>query len=128
MRRVELDVIAHKKIEASIAVVIEESAAGAPVNLLVVQTSLAGYVGKRAIAVVVEQDVVSPEAAKQVIPAVVVIVADADSGLPPGACQARFFGHVAKRAVAIIFEQLGSRRPPRWPLLAQARSVRQINV
>jgi hypothetical protein len=63
-----------------------------------------GDVGKRAVAVIVEQDVASPETAKQVIPAVVVIVADAASGLSPCACQARFFGNVAERAVATIFE------------------------
>ena len=92
---IELDVIAHEKIEVSIAVVIEKSAAGAPVNLFVVETSFAGYIGERAIAVVVEQDIMSPEAAKQVIPSVIVIVADAHSGLPPGASQAGFLGDIA---------------------------------
>ena len=60
------------------------------------------HIGKRAVAVVVEQNVVAPEAAEQIVPAVVVVVAHADAGLPTGARQARFFGDVGKRAVAIV--------------------------
>ena len=106
---IELDVIANEKIEVPIAVVVEKSAAGAPVNLFVVETSFASHVGERAIAVVVEQDIMSPETAKQVIPAVVVIVADAHSGLPPGASQAGFLGDIGEGSVTIILEQLRSR-------------------
>jgi hypothetical protein len=68
-----------------------------------------GYVAESAIAVVVEEDIVSPETTKQVIPSVVVIVADAYSGLPPGASQAGFFCRVGESSVTIIFEQLRSR-------------------
>src|SRR5205807_2678720 len=44
-------------------------------------------VGKRAIAVVVEENVVAPETAEKVVPAVIVVIADADAGLPAGAAE-----------------------------------------
>ena len=99
---IELDVIADKKIEMSVAIVVEEGAARAPADLFVVDSSFPCDVGKSAVAVVVEEDVVSPEAAEQVVPAIVVVVADADSSLPASASQAGFFGDVGESSVAII--------------------------
>jgi len=46
-----------------------------------------GDIGKRAVAVVAEKNVVSPETAKQVIPSIVVVIAYADTGLPTGTRQ-----------------------------------------
>ena len=42
-------------------------------------------IGKRAVSIVMEENVVSPEAAEQVVPSIIVVVADADAGLPTGA-------------------------------------------
>ena len=89
--RIELDVIADEEIEMPVAVVVEPGAAGSPADLFVVNAGLAGDVGESSVAVVVEQDVVSPEAAEQIVPAVVVVVADADAGLPAGARRGRIF-------------------------------------
>ena len=112
----------------AVAIVVEKSAAGAPAHLFVVDSGFARHVGKCAVAVVVEQNVVSPEAAEEIVPAVVVVVADADAGLPAGARQAGFFGDVGECSVAIIFVELRGRRLSRRPFLVEARSVGQINV
>ena len=86
---IELDVIADEEIEMAVAIVVEEGAAGAPAHAFVVNAGLASDVGECAVAVVVKQNVVSPEAAEQIVPAVVVVVADANAGLPAGARRVR---------------------------------------
>ncbi len=121
--RIEFDVVAHEKIEVSVAVIVEPGAAGAPAILFVVDSGFAGDVGESAVAVVVEQDVVSPEAAEQVVPAVVVVVADADAGLPAGAAEAGFFGDVGESAVAVIFVEMRGWGLAGRPVGIEARSV-----
>ena len=105
---IELDVVADEKIQMAVAIVIEPGAARAPADLLVVDAGFARDIGERAVAVVVKQNVVSPEAAEQIVPAIVVVVADADAGLPAGARQSGFFGDVGERAVAIVFVKMRS--------------------
>src|SRR5256885_12438191 len=102
----EVDVIADEKIEMAIAVVVEKSAAGAPADFVVVKTGFFRDVGERAVAVVAEENVVAPESAEQIVPAVVVVVADADAGLPAGATDAGFFGDIGECALAIIFVEM----------------------
>src|SRR6202795_4058476 len=109
----------------AVAIVIEKRAARAPAIFFVVDASFLRHVGERSIAVVVEQNVVAPEAAEEGVPAVVVVVADANAGLPAGARQSGFFGDVGKRAVAIIFVEMRSRRFPLRPLGIQSRTVGQ---
>ena len=62
--RVELEVVADKEIKKAIAIVVEKGASGSPANLLLVEPGLARHVGKRAVAIVVEELIVAPEAAK----------------------------------------------------------------
>jgi len=125
---IELDVVADEKIKASIAVIVEPGAAGTPANLLIIDTSFASDVGKGAVAVVVEENVVSPETAEQVVPSVVVVIADADAGLPSGACQSGFFGDVGEGAVAVIFVQMGGGRFSRRPMSAELSAVSQVDI
>src|SRR6266849_2010121 len=70
----------------------------------------------------------APEAAEEIVPTVVVVISDAHAGLPPGAREPGFFGDVGKSAVAIIFEEMRSRRFSFRPLGVQARSVGEINI
>src|SRR6266704_1847201 len=126
--RVELDVIADEKIEAAVAVVIEPGTAGAPADLFVVDAGFAGDIGKGAVAVVVKEDVVSPEAAEEVVPAVVVVVADANAGLPAGAGEAGFFGDVGEGAVAIVFVKMGGWGFAGGPVGIEASSIGEIDV
>src|SRR5262249_5719977 len=82
--KIELDVIADEQVQVSIAIVIEPRAPCTPAHLWIVDAGLARYVGKSPVAVVMEQDVVSPEAAEEVIPAVVVVITNANTRLPAG--------------------------------------------
>ena len=70
----------------------------------------------------------SPEAAEEIVPAVVVVIADADTGLPAGAREAGFFRDIGKSSVAVVFVQMGCGSFPRRPVGVEARSVRQINI
>ncbi len=85
-------------------------------------------VGERAVAVVVKQNVVSPEAAEEIVPAVVVVIADADAGLPAGAREAGFFGDVGESSVAIIFVEMRGRCLAGRPVRVETRAVGEINV
>ena len=84
---IELDVVADEEIEVTVAVVVEERAASSPAALFLVEAGFVGDVSEGAVAVVVEENVVSPEAAEQIVPSIVVVVANADAGLPSGAPQ-----------------------------------------
>ena len=83
--QIQFDVVAHEQVEEPVAVVINPGAAGAPANAVFPQSCLLGYILKSAVAVVMPQDIVTPVAAEQVIPAVIVVVPDANAGSPSGA-------------------------------------------
>ena len=125
---IKLDVVAYEEIEASVAVIIEEGATRAPANTIIVKAGLASDVGKGAVAVVVEQNVVSPEAAKKIVPAIVVVVADADSRLPAGAGEPGSFCDVSEGPIAVVLVEMRSGLLSGRPVLAQSCSVGQINI
>ncbi len=79
---IESYVMADEKIKVPIAVVVEPGAARAPSDLFIVDTDLASDVGEGSVSVVVKQNIVSPEATEHVVPAVIVVVTDADASLP----------------------------------------------
>ncbi len=70
----------------------------------------------------------APEAAKQVVPAIIVIIADAHAGLPAGTRKARLFGDVSESSIAIISVEMRSRRFSFSPLRVEARAVSEIDI
>ncbi len=113
---IELDVIADKKIEMAVAIVIDPGAARAPARFFAIQAGFFRHVGERAVAIVAKQNVVAPEAAEKIVPAVVVVIADANAGLPSGARESGFRGDVGESSVAIIFVEMRSRLFARFPV------------
>src|SRR6516164_7532915 len=69
-----------------------------------------------------------PKTAEQIIPTVVVVVANANPGLPTRPCQAGFLRHIGEGPVAIVLKKLGSWRFPLRPSLPQPRTVGQVDV
>ena len=126
--RIQLEIIADEKIEVTVPVVVEEGTACAPTNLRLVKAGFVGDIGKRAISVVAEKNVVSPEAAKQIVPSIIVVIAYADAGLPTGTRQSRFFGDVGKRAIAVVLVQMRGRRFSRRPMRIEPISIREVDV
>src|SRR5690242_18668867 len=111
-----------------VAIIVQEGAAGAPANVLVMETRSFRHVRERSVAVVAEEHVVAPEAAEQVIPSVVVVIADAHAGLPAGAANSGFFRDVAECSVAVVLVEMRRRRFPGGPVLAEQSSVCDVDI
>ena len=94
MGGIEVDVARDEEIEAAVAIVVDERAACAPADIVVPESGLACDVAEGAVAIVVEEDVVSPESDEEIDVAVIVIVAGADALAPAGEGDVSFFGHI----------------------------------
>src|SRR5205814_986017 len=91
-------------------------------------SGLRGDIGEGAVAAVVKKDVVSPEAAKQIVPPIVVVIADAHARLPAGAGQAGPFCDVGEGSVAIVLVKMRGGGFAGWPVGIDAGSVGEIDV
>src|SRR5271170_1759572 len=91
-----------EEIEFAVAVVIHESTARGPADIVMPEASLAGDIGEGAVAVVVQKNVMSPKGDEQVDESVVVVIAGADSLPPAHKADACFLRDVRKRAIAIV--------------------------
>ena len=126
--RVQLDEIAYEKIEVAVPVIIEESAASAPTDVLLGKARLMGNIGKGAIAVVMKENVMAPEATKQVVPSIIVEIAHADAGLPTGTPEPRLFSNIGKGAVTVVLVQVRDRFLSSRPMRIEAISIAEVDV
>ena len=97
-----MQIVTNKKIKMPIPVIIKKRATGPPPNLFPVQPRLPGHIRKRSIPVVTKQNVMPPEAAKKVIPPIIVIVAHANTGLPPCNFQPGLLRDIREATIPII--------------------------
>src|SRR5579872_1805135 len=112
----------------AIAIVVEECAASAPSPLLLIQAGLLGDVSERAVAVVVKENVAAPEGAEQVVPSIIVIVADANACLPSTASQARFLCDIGECAVAVVLVEMGCRLFAGGPVFIDPIPIGEVDV
>ncbi len=70
------------------------------------EAGFGGDVGEGAVAVVAVEDVLAVVTDEEIVPAVVVVVADAAALAPAAVCEAGFGGDVGEGAVAIVFEEV----------------------
>src|SRR5579863_6443361 len=112
----------------AVAIVVEEGASSAPAALLLIEAGLFGDVGEGAVAVVVEENVAAPESAKDVVPAVIVVVADADAGLPATAADAGFLGDLSDCAITVVLVEMGGGLFSGRPVFVDAVAVGEIDV
>ena len=127
-RGIQLQVVANEKIEVTVPVIIEKGTPRAPANLCLVEAGFMGDVGKRAVSVVAKKNVVSPEAAEQIIPSVVVVIAYANPRLPTGTRQARFLADIGESAVAVVFVQMRDRCFSRRPMRIELIAIGEVDV
>ena len=99
----ETNVVGHEEIEMAVAVVVEKSTTRTPAGLFVQQSGGLGHVGEGAVSVVAVQTVLSEVGAKNIFEAIVVVIANADSGSPAHGFESGLFGDVGKRSIAVIF-------------------------
>ena len=102
VRKIKIDIVSQEQIEFSVAVVIEKGAARRPGDVVLPQTCFFGDIAERAVAVVMQQNVVSPEGNKQIHPAIIVVIAGANSLAPSLQCCACTLGYVGEGAVVLV--------------------------
>ena len=99
---VQVDVVGHEKVQAGIAIIVEERAARAPARPLLEESRLRGDVLESAVATVVVEPVLSPVGHGEVDEAVVVVIARAGSLPPAAGSEPRPCGHVLEGPVAPV--------------------------
>src|SRR5438874_10055958 len=82
-REIEIDVVRNNQIQESVAIVVHESAACAPCFPISCNSRLSAYFAEDALLVVV-QTIASVIGDVQIVPAVVIVVSNADSLAPAG--------------------------------------------
>ena len=83
-RQIHVDIVGDKEIKVAVAIVVDKSAAGVPAFPVARDAGLCADIGERAVAIVVIENVLAEIGDEQVVPAVVVVVADAASLTPAG--------------------------------------------
>src|ERR1035441_9805444 len=109
VRGIEIDVVGDEEVEAPVAIVIDETAARGPADVVVPEAGFARDIGEGTVAVVVKQDIVSPESDEEIDEAIVVVVAGTDSLSPAGEGDAGLLGDVGEGAVMQIAVEMAGR-------------------
>src|SRR5216684_3715956 len=91
------------------------------------QTRFLGDVGKRAVAIVVQQNAVPPERDIQIRPAIIVIIPGTHALTPARQRDTGFPGYVRERSIAIVVIEMAGRFFPLWKAF-ERRAVDQKNV
>ena len=112
----------------AIAVVVEEGAAGAPADAVLKEAGGLGDVGEGAVAMVAHEAVLTPEAAEEIVEAVVVVIADADAGLPAGESKTGVFRYVSEGSVAVVLVEVRSGSFAGRPLGVETVAVGEVDV
>src|ERR1019366_2970531 len=112
----------------TIPVVIEKRTTCAPPTVFLMEADLARHIGEGSVSVVMEENIVTPERAEQVIPSIVVIVAYAYARLPPRPSEARLFRDVCEGTVTVVLEKMRGGLFPGSPVRVQPASIREIDV
>src|SRR5215469_12014311 len=99
------NVVGNEEVQVSIAVVVHEAAAGAKPWLVVRESGGFGHVGESSVAVVSIESVLPEIGAKDVVKAVVVVVAYTNPAGPADRVQAGFLGDIRERPVAVVLVQ-----------------------
>src|SRR5487761_356774 len=123
---VELQVVRDEKIQVPVAIVINERTAGSPARRPVIpQAGLFCHIGETTVAVVAIERVLAPVRAKEILEAVIVVIAHANRRRPSYALKAGLDRHVRERAIAVVMIEAIRRS---WRRAANAGSGEQKNV
>ena len=121
----KIDVVCDHQIHEAIAIVIAERRARGPAAVR--DAGFRGHIGKRAVAIIVIENISTQAGDVEIGPAVVVIIAHRSAHGEAGRGQAGFFGDVGKRAVVIIVIERAARLLPFYRHL-NGRSICEINI
>src|ERR1035438_1942959 len=96
--------------------------------MLPIKPGLMSYIGKGTVSVVMKEDVMSPETAKQIVPSIIVVIAHTDAGLPACAPQPGLLRDIGKRAVAIVLVKMRCRRLACRPMRVEPIAVGEVDI
>src|ERR1019366_1414504 len=102
MLQIELNVVGDEEIEVPVAIIVDKGATGAPPGVIVPESCRSGDIGKRSVAIVSIQFVLSEVGAEQILETVVVIITDRHGRCPSCRTQTRFLGNVSEGAIAVV--------------------------
>src|SRR5215469_9578388 len=100
-----MDVIGDKQVDVAVAIVVNESASGAPPLLLTPQSRASRYVREGSVAIVSIKNILAKVRTENVVEAVVVVIANANPRSPTLMVKTRFFRDISERSVAIVLIQ-----------------------
>ena len=103
---VEVDVVSDEEIEIAVTVVVEEGAAGVPAGFRLEEASFGSDVGEGTVAVVAVEDVLTVVTDEEIVPTVVVVVADTAALSPSAACKTGFSSNVGESTIPIVLEEM----------------------
>src|ERR1700722_465916 len=107
----------------TVAVIVDESTAGAPCFTRACDAGFLTDVGECSIAIVVIEDILAIVRDVQILEAIVVIVADADALAPAGVCEAGFLSDIGEGAVVVVAVEM-----IRWSFLRSEAAVKLCAV
>src|SRR5262249_19642243 len=108
-RKIHVDVICNEEIKFAIAVIVNKRAAGVPALAIACYAGLCAYVAERSVSVIVIKDILTEISNVQVVPAVVVVVANAATLAPSGVGDAGLQRHIGEGSIAIVLEEMRCR-------------------
>lgn len=112
----------------TIPVVVKKRTTGTPSSFFLRETCLSSYISKGPISIVMEENVMTEETAKEVIQAIIVVVTYADTGLPSRNSEARFLCDIGKGSITIIFIEVGGWSLTRWPGRIKSTAIGQVDI
>ncbi len=105
-RQIEIDVVGDEQIEFAVAIVVDERAACVPARAFARHSCLLADVGEGTVTIVVVQNILAEVGNEQIVPSVVVVVADAHALPPAGMRDSGLRSHVGESSVAIVAEEM----------------------
>src|SRR5947207_10743479 len=105
-RQIQIDVVSDEEIKFAVSVIIHEGAARIPAFSIATDASFVGDVSERAVSIVVIKHVLPKIADDEIVPSVVIVVADADTLSPAVVNQTSLRSHIGEGAIAIVLEQM----------------------
>src|SRR5580704_3696676 len=125
--QVHVDVIGNEKVEAAIAIVIDKRTTGVPTRAPARHTRPLAHVGESPVTIVAIQNILAVISYEQILPPVVVVVADANALAPARVPYSRLGGNVGEGAIAIVTEKMRSGFAARGKAF-EPRTIYQENI
>ena len=126
---IKIHIVSDKEVQVSITVIVQKAASSVPLRTrtFLDEPCALGHIREGTVAIIVIQDVSTPVGYKEVIKAIVIVIADAATLAPARPSQSSLLRHIGKRPVAIIVKEEIRGRGAAWKPVESA-AVHKKNV